>query len=519
MENNEEMITIPRAEYEAQKQQILKLEQQVSLLMEAMRLNRHKRFGASSEKTEDESAEQLNFLFNEAEVYAEKTAEEPATVVTAYKRRKKQEYTLNNLPEGVATELVEHRLEGENLVCPKCGDTMTEIGKEVVKTLKIIPAKVVVEEHHYFTYTCQRCNRESTETPVVKAPKEKNIISGSFATPEAIAHIMTQKFVMGSPLYRQEQEINRQGIQLSRQTMSNWILKVTEDYLTPVYKQLHKEQLKRDVLHADETTLQVLHEPGKAPQSESYMWLYRTSGDTDKPIVLYEYQPGRGAKHPKEFLAGYKGYLHTDGYQGYHSLPEDITVVGCWAHARRKFDEAVKSLPKGKAKGSSASQGLAYCNLLFEIEQGLAEKTAKERYNERLKQAKPVLDAMFAWANSKTAAPKSALGKAFTYLNEQWPYLTNYLKDGRLELSNNRAERSIKPFVIDRKNFLFANTPKGAKGSAIMFSLIQTAIENGLDPYQYLTWLLKNTNKADLKNPDMPEKLLPWNAPAGCRTK
>ena len=348
---------------------------------------------------------------------------------------------------------------------------------------------------------------------------EKNIIPGSFATPEAIAHIMTQKFVMGSPLYRQEQEINRQGIQLSRQTMSNWILKVTEDYLTPVYKQLHKELLKRDVLHGDETTLQVLHEPGKAPQSESYMWLYRTSGDTDKPIVLYEYQPGRGAKHPKEFLAGYKGYLHTDGYQGYHSLPEDITVVGCWAHARRKFDEAVKSLPKGKAKASSASQGLAYCNLLFEIEQGLAEKTAEERYNERLKQAKPVLDAMFAWANSKTAAPKSALGKAFTYLNEQWPYLTNYLKDGRLELSNNRAERSIKPFVIDRKNFLFANTPKGAKGSAIMFSLIQTAIENGLDPYQYLTWLLKNTNKADLKNPDMPEKLLPWNAPAGCRTK
>ena len=366
---------------------------------------------------------------------------------------------------------------------------------------------------------CSENADEGCETPVVKAPREKNIIPGSFATPEAIAHIMTQKFVMGSPLYRQEQEINRQGIQLSRQTMSNWILKVTEDYLTPVYKQLHKELLKRDVLHGDETTLQVLHEPGKAPQSESYMWLYRTSGDTGKPIVLYEYQPGRGAKHPKEFLAGYKGYLHTDGYQGYHSLPEDITVVGCWAHARRKFDEAVKSLPKGKAKGSSASQGLAYCNLLFEIEQGLAEKTAKERYNERLKQAKPVLDAMFAWANSKTAAPKSALGKAFTYLNEQWPYLTNYLKDGRLELSNNRAERSIKPFVIDRKNFLFANTPKGAKGSAIMFSLIQTAIENGLDPYQYLTWLLKNTNKADLKNPDMPEKLLPWNAPAGCRTK
>lgn len=197
---------------------------------------------------------------------------------------------------------MEHRLEGTDLVCPQCGETMTEIGKEVV------------------------------------------------------------------------QEINRQGIRLSRQTMSNWILKAAEDYLTPVYEQLHKELLKRNVLHADETTLQVLHEPGKKPQSDSYMWLYRTGGDTDKPIVLYEYQPGRGAKHPKEFLDGFHGCLHADGYAGYHSLPEEITVVGCWAHLRRKFDEAVKSLPKGKAKGSSAAQGLAYCNLLFTIEQELSEK-------------------------------------------------------------------------------------------------------------------------------------------------
>ena len=344
------------------------------------------------------------------------------------------------------------------------------------------------------------------------------MIPGSFATPEAIAYIMTQKFVMGCPLYRQEQEISRQGIQLSRQTMSNWILRATEDHLVPVYQRLHEELLKREVLHADETTLQVLHEPGKKPESESFMWLYRTSGDTDKPIVLYEYQPGRGAKHPREFLAGYKGYLHTDGYAGYHNLPEEITVVGCWAHARRKFDEAVKSLPKGKAKGSSASQGLAYCNLLFEIEQGLAEKTAEERYAERLKQAKPVLDAMLAWANSRTAAPKSALGKAFTYLKEQWPYLTNYLKDGRLELSNNRAERSIKPFVIDRKNFLFANTPKGAKGSAVMFSLIQTAIENGLDPYRYLCYLLHTAPNTDLTDTAAVTALLPENAPMECRS-
>ena len=522
-----EMVTISRAEYEefqAQRKKISELESRVDVLMEALRLARHKQFGASSEKSEDTLMEQLSFLFNEAEVFsaADKEETENVTVVAAHKRHKKHEYTLDNIPEGIPVEQVEHRLEGEDLVCPQCGDTMTEIGKEVVRTLKIIPAKTIVHEDIYFTYACKNCSEkadEGCEAPIAKAPREKKIIPGSFATPEAVAHIMTQKFVMGSPLYRQEQEINRKGIHLSRQTMSNWILKATEDYLTPVYEQLHRELITRDVLHADETTLQVLHEPGKKPQSDSYMWLYRTSGDTDKSIVLYEYQPGRGAKHPKEFLSGYNGYLHTDGYAGYHDLGEDITVVGCWAHMRRKFDEAVKSLPKGKTKGSSASQGLAYCNLLFGIEQEIADKTAEQRYEERLKQAKPVLDAVFAWANSRTAAPKSALGKAFHYLKEQWPYLTNYLKDGRLEISNNRAERSIKPFVIDRKNFLFANTQKGATDSAIMFSLIQTAIENGLDPYKYLTWLLKIANKKDLTDSQTVQDLLPWNAPAECRTK
>ena len=534
--SNAEMVTISRAEYEkllGQEQQLLtqnerlaKMEQQIEVLMEALRLARHKQFGASSEKSEDTLMEQLSFLFNEAEVFsaAEKEAEENVTTVVAHKRHKKHEYTLDSIPEGMPVEQVEHRLEGEDLVCPQCGDTMTEIGKEVVRTMKIIPAQTIVREDIYYTYACKRCSEsadEGCETPVVKAPREKSIIPGSFATPEAIAHIMTQKFVMGSPLYRQEQEINRKGIHLSRQTMSNWILRAAEDYLAPVYEQLHRELLKRDVLHADETTLQVLHEPGKKPQTDSYMWLYQTSGDTDKPIVLYEYQPGRGAKHPKEFLSGYKGYLHTDGYVGYHDLGEDITVVGCWAHARRKFDEAMKSLPRGKVKGSSASQGLAYCNLLFAIEQGLAEKNAteKERYDERLEQAKPILDAMFAWANSRTAAPKSALGKAFHYLKEQWPYLTNYLKDGRLEISNNLAERSIKPFVIDRKNFLFANTPKGATGSAIMFSLIQTAMENRLDPYKYLTWLLKNAKDADLTDAQVVQNLLPWNTLVECRVK
>ena len=287
----------------------------MNVLMEALRLAQRKRFGASSEKSEDTLSEQLSFLFNEAEVFAEEQRnKEDVTVVAAHKRHKKHEYTLDKIPEDVPVEQVEHRLEGQELVCPQCGGELTEIGKEVINKLKIIPARVVVEQHIYYSYACQHCNKENITTPVVRASRENRFLPGSFATPEAVAHIMTQKFVMGIPIYRQEQELDRRGIQLSRQTMSNWILKAAEDYLKPVYDRLHRELLVREVLHADETTLQVLHEPGKAPQSDNYMWLYRTSGDTQKPIVLYEYQPGRRGKHPKEFLNGFHGYLHTDGY-------------------------------------------------------------------------------------------------------------------------------------------------------------------------------------------------------------
>ena len=412
--SNAGTITIPCAEYEqmqGMQGRISVLEKQVELLTQALRLSRQKRFGASSERSSEDAMEQLSLLFNEAEVYVDQTVKEDddRVVVAAHKRRKKHEYTLDELPEDVPVEVVEHRLPEEKLVCPECGNTMTEIGKDVRRRLKLEPAKVVVVEDWYYTYACQKCEKEAIETPVVKAAREPNFIPGSFAMPDAVAHLMVQKFVMGSPLYRQEQELKRQGVLLKRQTMSNWLLWAADHLLTPVYHQLHNELLARDVLHADETTLQVLHEPDRTAQSKSYIWLYRTSGDTDRPIVLYEYQPGRGACHPKTFLSGFKGYLHTDGYSGYHSLPEDITVVGCWAHARRKFDEAMKSLPREKAKNSSAAQGLAYCNLLFKIEEGLAGLSPNERYDQRLEQAKPVLDALLAWANIRAAAPKNPL--------------------------------------------------------------------------------------------------------------
>ena len=270
-------MTISRAEYE-------NMQAQIQWLMEQLRLSRQKRFGASAEHASEETMEQLSLLFNEAEVYADQAEkEDDSVVIAAHKRHKKHEYTLDELPENVPVEVVEHRLLEEELVCPECGSTMTEIGKEVRRRLKLVPAKAVIVEDWYYTYACRSCERENTETPVVRADRKPNFIPGSFATPEAAAHIMTQKFTMGSPLYRQEQELKRQGIPLSRQTMSNWLLWSAEHLLAPVYDLLHRELLKRDVLHADETTLQVLHEPGKTAESKSYMWLYRTGGDTDRP--------------------------------------------------------------------------------------------------------------------------------------------------------------------------------------------------------------------------------------------
>ncbi len=317
-----------------------------------------------------------------------------------------------------------------------------------------------------------------------------------------MAHIAVQKFVMGSPLYRQEQELKRRNILLSRQTMSNWLMWCTDNYLKYIYDELRGELVKHDLLHADETELQVLHEPGKAPQSKSWMWLYRTSGDAEHPIVLYEYQPGRGQEYPKKFLEGFRGYLQTDGYAGYNGL-ENVRHVGCWAHARRGFDEATKAVPKGK-RSPTAEQGLAYCTKLFDLEEEFKDLSPEERKERRQEWSKPILDAVLAWANTRTAAPKSELGKALTYLKNQWQTLTVFLEDGRIELSNNRAERSIKPFVISRKNFLFANTPGGARTSAVLFSLIETAKENGLDPYKYLTWALTEAGRKPAA------ELVPW---------
>ena len=464
------------------------LRQQVQWLMEQLKLSKHKQFGVSSEQN---PLDQL-CIFNEAEVIVDLTAPEPEITTVAAHTRKKTRLTTDKLPEDLPVEEIIYELPEDERICPDCDGNLHKMGQETRDELKIIPAQAVIIRHIRNVYACRDCEENSDHVPIVKAEMPEPVIKGGFASPEAIAHIATQKYFMASPLYRQEQEWEQNGILLSRQTMANWLIKTSELWLEPIYEAMKARLVSQSVLHADETTNQVLHEPGKTAQSKSYMWLYRTSGDAEHPIVLYDYQPDRKAKHPAEFLKNFTGYIHADGYDGYHKLPENITVVGCWAHMRRKFTDALKTIPKERWAESDAAVGVAYCDKLFHLEKQFYSLPSEERHKERECLSKPLIDEFYGWIDRLKALPKTLLGQARFYAQSQRKYLIRYLLDGRLEISNNRAERSIKPFVIGRKNWLFCNTVNGAKSSAVYYSLIVTARENGLNPYEYLTWILKN---------------------------
>lgn len=491
------------------------LEAKLKWYEEQFRLSQQRRFGSSSEKTD---SEQLS-LFNEAEDTANPTVEEPTVETITYKRKKQKgqrDQKLENLP----TETIEYRLSNEEQVCSCCGGDLHEMSTEMRKELKVIPAQVKVVEHVRYVYSCRHCEHNEIKTPIVTAKMPEPVFPGSLASPSAMAYTMEQKYVEGMPLYRQEKHLERFGVSISRQTLANWIVYGANTWLELIYDEMRAQLLELDALHADETTLQVLSEPERPATSTSYIWLYR-SGQEDIPIVLYDYQQTRAAKHPRRFLEGFQGYLHVDGYPGYNGLP-NVVLVGCWAHARRNFTEALKALPESAATTSvKAKEGLAFCNKLFDIERDLKDVSPQERYEKRLERSQPVLDAFSAWLREQTprVLPKSALGKAIKYCRNQWERLEAFLKDGRLEIDNNRAERSIKPFVIGRKNWIFSNTAKGAKSSAIIYSIVETAKENGLNPFNYLSYLFEELPNMDTTDKEKLAQLLPWSAslPRECR--
>jgi transposase len=514
MQSLRDCITEQSAQIAKQAAQIAKMDILIQYYEEQLLLAKRRQFGTSSEQLDADTLQQLS-IFNEAEALADKDLPEPELEEITYKRKKqkgKREQDLSGLP----VERIEYELPPEERLCPDCDDLMEDIGVHVRRELKLIPAKVVILEHAEHTYACRPCGQAGDHTPIITANAPRPLISGSLASPSLVAHLMTQKYQNGLPLYRLEKGFQFDGVNISRQTMANWIISCALNLLLSIYLLLIAFLLKEPVLHSDETTLQVLKEPRRDPRSKSYEWVYRTSGCAEHPIIIYDYKETRHRDHPKEFLKDFKGYLHTDGYDVYHGLPPDITIVGCWAHARRYWENLLKTIPKEKQANSTAARGLAYIEKLFFYERAWKNLTPEERLEKRLDKSKPVSDAFFAWCTSLHAVPKSLLGQAVHYALSQRKYLENVWIDGRLELSNNRCERSVKPFVMGRKAWLFAATPNGATASSVIYSIIETAKENGLRPFQYMQYLLEtlpNTTTSQL------EALLPWSdsLPDDCR--
>jgi len=348
------------------------LEQKDALIahyLEQLRLLHKKQFGSSSEKNAI-APEQLS-LFNEPEALADDKATEPTVEEITYTRRKQKATKEENL-EDLVTETVEHELTGADLECSQCGETMQEVKVEVRYEIKIIPAKVEVVKHRQHVYACANCEANDIQTPFAKGHGYEPFLPKSSASAETVAWLLDQKYNLGLPLYRLEQNVQQQmGLALSRQTMSNWILKAAELYMKPMYDEMRRQLLLCQHLHADETTLQVLNEPGRTAEQKSYMWLFRT-GRGSPPIVLYDYQTTRASKHPVRFLEGFSGTLQVDGYPGYNQLQPKIRLAGCWAHARRKFMEVLDALPKGTDKtGSLAAEALKMIGELYAVESRL----------------------------------------------------------------------------------------------------------------------------------------------------
>lgn len=489
------------------------LQNQVSNLTEMILLLQKKKFGSSSEKTPKQEYAGQCSLFNEAEQEADASIPEPITKksrVDGYYRtdsRTKREEVIKDLPVVEVPFDVPEKAK----TCEECGTPLKRLGKETVREeLEYIPAQLRIIRYVRWTYECPRCKH--TDNPyIIKALTPSSLMNHSLASPTSVARVMYLKYVNSVPLYRQEKEWEQLGIALSRATMANWIIRCSEDYLYPIIDYMKKVLLKRDIVHCDETPVQVLKENGKKPQTKSYMWLYRTGEDSHEPIILYDYQPSRNGDHAVTFLKDFKGYVHSDGYSGYNKLT-GITRCGCWAHLRRKFIEAI---PGTKAEGSPLTEaeiGRDYCDQLFRIEASLKEQSAEERYLQRQELEKPVLEAFWCWLEKVQPLKGSALGKAVTYAKNQKPYMENYLEDGRLSISNNAAENAIRPFTVGRKNWLFADTPKGAKASAAVYSLVETAKANGLNVYAYLQYVLMNIPDMNWrKDPACLEDLMPWS--------
>ena len=472
-----------------------------------------KLFGTSSEKSKNIEG-QLS-LFNEAELETRRspdTTELETVIVKEHTRQAKR--TSDEIFKGVPSRDEILPLSEEQKHCADCGTEMEVIGKEFIRReFRFTPAKGEIVNIYRETAKCPRCSTASAmarNIQFVKANVPEALIPHSYASASAVAWVMYQKYANAMPLYRQEQDWKQMGVILSRATLANWIIYCSGNYFSPLYEYFHRELLKRRFLMADETRVQILKEPGRNAETDSYMWLFRTGEDGLPPIILYKYTVTRAKFNAEEFLNGFKGYLETDGYQGYNNL-SGIKRCCCWAHLRRYFVEAV---PKGKELDYSnpAAQAIQYCNRLFEYERLSREKSHsfEERKEYRLQKEKPILDAFWIWLSQQTPKKGTRFEKAVNYAQNRKELFMTYLEDGRCSFSNNLSENAIRPFTLGRKNWLFSDTPKGAEASATVYTMVEMAKAHNLNIYIYLNYLLEHLPGTKMTDVALG-KLAPWD--------
>ncbi|MFR2321908.1 MAG: IS66 family transposase [Blautia wexlerae] len=497
--------------------------EKMQLLMEQVILGKQNRFGRSSEKMEDTS--QICFrevngtivFFNEAEAVCDLNAAEPEDLELKSpkqpKRKGKKEADLSGLP----VRRIDHYLSAEELEAEFGVRGWKQLPDAISRKYHFVPAKVEVEEHHIGVYASK------TDEHMVKADHPKTLLHGSLVSPSLGAAIINGKYVNAVPLYRLEQEFQRYGLQITRQNMANWCIRLAEEYLSILYDYLHKELYFYHVIQADETPVLVNHD-GRKAGSKSWMWVYRSGHLYQKrQIVLYEYQQTRNASHPREFLKGYDGICVTDGYQVYHTLEkelEELTIAGCWVHCRRRFDEALKLISKSYQKESNAFLLMKQIQAIYREEGKLKDLSSDERLKQRQAVIKPLVDAFFAYLKTINVSKKDKFGDAVGYALNQEKYLRVFLTDGDVPIDNNASERAIRGFCIGKKNWQMIDTIHGAKSSAIIYSIVETAKANNLKPFDYVQHLLEEIPKhMNDKDCSFLEDLLPWSEklPAGIR--
>lgn len=469
----------------------------IQSLEEAIKNFQRKQFGASSEKS---AVDQIN-LFNEAQADVDDNDAGPPEklVVKSHARQKRPRVSI---PDVYPREEIVHDLPDAEKVCPHDGAALNVIGSEDHEQLDVIPAQIKVLRHRRLKYACPCCQEY-----LVTAAKPKQAIEKSIASPGLLAYVATQKYCDALPLYRQTAIFKRLGIELGRTNLSNWMLKVG-DLVQPLINLLQEHILAASVVHLDETTVQVLNEPDKTAESKSYMWLAASFGR--ETAIIFQYAPTRSQSVPLAQLDESVQAIMVDGYEGYQKACNEYGIerLGCWAHARRKFVDAQKLQAKGKT--GKPDQAIAYIQKLYHIETAIKDDPPEQRHHIRQQQAKPLLDKIEQWLQKSLThvPPKTALGKALHYLHNQWPRLVRYVEDGRYPIDNNRAENAIRPFAIGRKNWMFSTSQAGAKASANLYSLVETAKANELNPYDYLKQVFQVLPGAE--SVEAIERLLPW---------